>query len=205
MEYLVREIHITDYQDIYLLNREFNPNLSSFTEEKVKEKIGIITRETTDKIFVFELNNEIVGYIHGSRHELLFADPLINVLGFVVKERYRNQGIGSKLMDYLEHWAREEGYSGIKCCPIRVASKHIDSTTKEATNLRRIKKILLSLLISAKWKTKQQDNKEPCVFAWLFIVILDSKLNNKLSLYAFEKGPHRLDFVVRNIHRSITT
>lgn len=114
MEYLVREVRITDYQDIYLLNQDFNSNLSFFTEEKVKEKIEIIIRETKDKIFVFELNNEIVGYIHGSRHELLFADSLINVLGFVVKERYRNQGIGSKLMDYLEHWAREEGYSGIK-------------------------------------------------------------------------------------------
>ncbi|TDL69344.1 GNAT family N-acetyltransferase [Paenibacillus amylolyticus] len=114
MEYLVREIHITDYQDICLLNRDFNSDLSYFSEEKVKEKIEIITRETKDKIFVFELHGEIVGYIHGSRYELLFADPLINVLGFVVKEGYRNQGIGSKLMDYLEHWARGESYSGIK-------------------------------------------------------------------------------------------
>ncbi|WP_342771436.1 GNAT family N-acetyltransferase [Paenibacillus sambharensis] len=114
MEYRIREIRITDYLDIYLLNREFNPNLAHFPEEKVKEKIQTITQETTDKIFVFELNNEVVGYIHGSRYELLFADSMINVLGFVVKEHYRNQGIGSKLMDCLEHWAWEEGYSGIK-------------------------------------------------------------------------------------------
>lgn len=114
MDYLVREISMTDYPDIYLLNQDFNPNFSSFSEEKVKEKIALIIRETKDKIFVFELNNEVVGYIHGSPFELLFADPLINVLGFVVKERYRNQGIGNKLMDCLEHWARKEGYSGIK-------------------------------------------------------------------------------------------
>ena len=40
----VREIRVTDYQDIYLLNQDFNPNLYLFSEEKVKEKIEIIIK-----------------------------------------------------------------------------------------------------------------------------------------------------------------
>ncbi len=35
----VREIRVSDYHDIYLLNQDFNPNLYLFPEEKVKEKI----------------------------------------------------------------------------------------------------------------------------------------------------------------------
>ncbi|OPA77389.1 N-acetyltransferase [Paenibacillus selenitireducens] len=110
----VREIRVTDYHDIFLLNQDFNPNLSLFSEEKVKEKIEIITKETKDIVFVCEENNEVIGYIHGSPYELLFSDSLVNVLGFVVKDKYRNQGVGSMLIERLELWGRNNGFSGIK-------------------------------------------------------------------------------------------
>ncbi|NOU98799.1 GNAT family N-acetyltransferase [Paenibacillus planticolens] len=110
----IREIRVTDYLDIYLLNQDFNPNLSLFSEEKVKEKIEIITKKTKDIIYVYEQHNEVIGYIHGSPYELLFSDSLVNVLGFVVKKEYRNQGLGSLLIESLEQWAMNNGYSGIK-------------------------------------------------------------------------------------------
>ncbi|MEC0225820.1 GNAT family N-acetyltransferase [Paenibacillus alba] len=110
----VREIRVTDYHDIYLLNQEFNSNLTLFSEEKVKEKIEIIIKKTKDIIFVYEQNNEVIGYIHGSPYELLFSDSLVNVLGFVVKEKYRNQGLGSILIECLEQWGKNNGFSGIK-------------------------------------------------------------------------------------------
>ncbi|MGW9530754.1 GNAT family N-acetyltransferase [Paenibacillus terrae] len=110
----VREIRVTDYHDIYLLNQDFNPNLYLFSEEKVKEKIEIITKKTKDMIFVCEGNNEVIGYIHGSPYELLFSDSLVKLLGFVVKEKYRNQGVGSMLIERLEQWGKRHGFSGIK-------------------------------------------------------------------------------------------
>ena len=110
----VREIRVTDYHDIYLLNQDFNPNLYLFSEEKVKEKIENIIKKTKDIIFVYEQNNEVIGYIHGSPYELLFSDSLVNVLGFVVKEKYRNQGVGSMLIERLEQWGKNSGFSGIK-------------------------------------------------------------------------------------------
>ncbi|NOU91930.1 GNAT family N-acetyltransferase [Paenibacillus sp. LMG 31456] len=110
----VREIRETDYHDIYLLNQAFNPNLHVFSEERVREKIEIITKKTKDIIFVYEQDTEVIGYIHGSPYELLFSDSLVNVLGFVVKESYRNQGIGGILIDRLEKWGKDSGYSGIK-------------------------------------------------------------------------------------------
>ncbi|GFZ75778.1 N-acetyltransferase [Paenibacillus marchantiophytorum] len=110
----VREIRVTDYHDIYLLNHDFNPNLHVLSKEKIKEKIEIITKKTKDIIFVYEQNNEVIGYIHGSPYELLFSDSLVNVLGFVVKESYRNQGIGSMLIECLEQWGKDNGFSGMK-------------------------------------------------------------------------------------------
>lgn len=110
----VREIQTNDYHDIYLLNQDFNPNLGLFSEERVKEKIEIIRNRTQDIIFVYEHNDEVIGYIHGNPYELLFSDSLINILGFVVKEGFRNLGIGSRLIDRLEEWAKDNGYAGIK-------------------------------------------------------------------------------------------
>ncbi|GMX67023.1 hypothetical protein Elgi_62960 [Paenibacillus elgii] len=45
---------------------------------------------------------------------MLFSDSLLNVLGFVVKEQYRNQGVGGMLIQSLEDWAETNGFSGIK-------------------------------------------------------------------------------------------
>jgi len=110
----VRLIKLTDYNDIYLLIQEFNPKLSLFSAEKIKERIEFIMENTKDIILVCEQNNEVVGYIHGSPFELLFTDSLINILGFVVKEKYRNNGVGSRLIESLEGWAKNNGFSGIK-------------------------------------------------------------------------------------------
>ncbi|RUT31950.1 N-acetyltransferase [Paenibacillus zeisoli] len=110
----IREIRVADRHDIYELNQIFNPNLAAFSEEKVKEKIEKIIKNTKDIIFVCEEKNEVIGYIHGSPYELLFAEPLVNVLGFVVREKNRNQGIGGMLMEHLEQWACHNRYSGIK-------------------------------------------------------------------------------------------
>ncbi|MEY9095166.1 GNAT family N-acetyltransferase [Paenibacillus sp. RC84] len=110
----VREIRLSDYPAIYLLNQDFNPKLHSFSEQKVKEKIEIITKKTNDIIFVCEQDEEVIGYIHGSPYELLFSDSLVNVLGFVVKETFRNQGAGHMLIESLEAWGKTNGFCGIK-------------------------------------------------------------------------------------------
>ena len=114
MDINVREIRISDYTDICLLNQEFKPKLNQFSAERVKERIDYILKNTKDIIFVSEHMDEVIGYIHGSPYELLFSNSLINVLGFVVKEKYRNSGVGSMLIGRLESWARENGFSGIK-------------------------------------------------------------------------------------------
>jgi predicted N-acetyltransferase YhbS len=107
----IRKIKITDYNDMYLLNQELG---YSYPIEKVKERIIYITKGTKDIILVAEKDNEVIGYIHGSSYELLYSDSLINILGFVVKEKFRNSGVGNMLISNLEYWAKENGYSGIR-------------------------------------------------------------------------------------------
>ncbi|WP_127529596.1 GNAT family N-acetyltransferase [Paenibacillus kobensis] len=111
---LVRRVEVKDYVHVFLLNKEFNPQLEQYSETRVKEKLETIIRKDIDRVFVYEQDNEVLGYIHGSPYELLFSESLINVLGFVVSESHRNQGIGSSLISHLEEWGRNHGYSGMK-------------------------------------------------------------------------------------------
>lgn len=107
----VREIEITDYHDIHILSKELGHFCSI---EKVKDRITYITKNTKDIILVAQQNNEVIGFIHGSPYELLYSDSIINILAFVVKEEYRNIGVGSVLLKSLEDWAKEKGYFGIR-------------------------------------------------------------------------------------------
>ncbi|MBS6500032.1 MAG: GNAT family N-acetyltransferase [Clostridium sp.] len=107
----IRKVSISDYKDIYLLNKELG---YLYEEEKVREKIKYIIENEKDIILVAYIDNNIVGYIHGSEYELLYSDSLINILGFVVKESYRKNGIGTALINKLEGIAREKKYSGIR-------------------------------------------------------------------------------------------
>lgn len=107
----IREINVTDYKDIYLLNEELG---YVYSVEKVKERINYILTNTKDIILVAERNDEIIGYIHGSPYELLYSDSLINILGFVVKEKHRNCGVGNLLIRKLEQWAKGQGFHGIR-------------------------------------------------------------------------------------------
>ncbi|MCR1952629.1 MULTISPECIES: GNAT family N-acetyltransferase [Clostridium] len=107
----IRTISISDYRDIYLLNKELG---YLYPEERVREKIKYIIENKKDIILVAYIDNNIIGYIHGSEYELLYSDSLINILGFVVRESYRKNGVGKALIDKLEEVARENKYSGIR-------------------------------------------------------------------------------------------
>jgi predicted N-acetyltransferase YhbS len=108
---MIREIRPEDYYDICLLNKELGYD---YPLEKVKVRIEHIQKNTKDIIFVAQRENEVIGYIHGSPYELLYSDSLINILGFVVKERYRSKGVGSLLIQHLEDRAKENGFRGIR-------------------------------------------------------------------------------------------
>ncbi len=61
---------------------------------------------TNDIILVADINGEVVGYIHASPYELMFSEPILNIVGFVVNEKQRGNGIGYRLITELEKMAR---------------------------------------------------------------------------------------------------
>jgi predicted N-acetyltransferase YhbS len=107
----VRLVMESDFQDICLLSKELGYECD---EQKVKKRIKYILKNTKDIIFIAEQGDEVIGYIHGSPYELLFADSLVNILGLVVNAQHRKLGVGGRLIEKLEGFAKENGFSGIR-------------------------------------------------------------------------------------------
>lgn len=110
-EIIIREIQLEDYKNISYLNEQLG---YKYPVERSKYRISKILNETKDKVFVGIIKDRIVGYIHISPYELLYYDSVVNVLGLVVDKEYRRRGIGKRLIEFAEVWAKENRYNGMR-------------------------------------------------------------------------------------------
>lgn len=58
-------------------------------------------------MFVAEVDDQVVGYIHIERYSLLYFEDMGNILGLAIAKNYRKQGYGKELMKKAENWACE--------------------------------------------------------------------------------------------------
>jgi len=63
-------------------------------------------------VFVAE-TTEPVGWIHAAEHELLEVALHCEIWGLVVADGQRGKGIGRRLVDAVEQWARERGLAEV--------------------------------------------------------------------------------------------
>jgi GNAT superfamily N-acetyltransferase len=61
------------------------------------------------RVLVAVVERAVVGWIHVSRMPTLLLDDSAEILGFVVDQHWRGQGIGSTLLRAAEKWAISEG------------------------------------------------------------------------------------------------
>lgn len=62
-----------------------------------------------EAVFVAQVEQEVVGYIHAEKYNTLYFESMVNLLGLAVLADYRRQGIGKTLLSQAESWAREQG------------------------------------------------------------------------------------------------
>jgi N-acetylglutamate synthase-like GNAT family acetyltransferase len=60
-------------------------------------------------VFVAEINGEVVGWIHGAAQPNLVADRTGEICGLVVADGKRIGGVGRRLVEEVEKWARGRG------------------------------------------------------------------------------------------------
>ncbi|MCA9255021.1 MAG: GNAT family N-acetyltransferase [Phycisphaerales bacterium] len=83
--------------------------------ESLAMRFSEIDASGADAVFVREnAMGEVVGWIHVSRRTLLESGPFAEIVGLVVDESVRGQGVGAALVRQAEAWAAEHGLTDIR-------------------------------------------------------------------------------------------
>ena len=113
-KYIIRKVRLDDADDIYYINKT---SLGyDYDSDKQKIKIQNVIKDESQVIFVAEIGNKAVGYIHLVNYDVIYADNYKNCLGLAVDNNYKRMGIGSALLNKGELWAKENGAAGIRLC-----------------------------------------------------------------------------------------
>lgn len=85
-----------------------------YPEALTRWKLERLLADGRNGIFVAEAEGRVVGYVHLVDYDVLYADPMKNVMGIAVDPEFRRQGIGSVLLKAGERWALENGAAGVR-------------------------------------------------------------------------------------------
>ncbi len=108
---VIRPAGEKDSRSIFELNKINFTNDLTFAQ--ASERIKKVLSRPSDRIFVAERGDKILGYVHVSDFELTFNRPLKSIVSIAVDDNCKRTGVGSLLMLAAEDWARESGCIGL--------------------------------------------------------------------------------------------
>jgi len=87
------------------------------TPADAKERLARILARPDQQLFIADDDGRPVAWLHAIKAEYLEADPFVMIAGLVVDRTCRNRGIGHRLMEKAEQWAKEQ-----QCSLVRLSS-----------------------------------------------------------------------------------
>lgn len=128
MELIIREATPFDYESLCELFDEADKLHRDQLSERFQEPKGPardkafildLLADQTVEVFVVERDEKLLGLVQvavkDSPPMSIFVPRCYAVVDtLVVKENFRQQGIGQKLMDKVHHWARSKGASDVE-------------------------------------------------------------------------------------------
>ena len=79
---IIREFKIGDSEAIYQLNK--SEMKYDYPLEETVENLKKINKSKSDKIFVAEIDGNVIGYVHASNYQCIYSKPMKNILGIAV-------------------------------------------------------------------------------------------------------------------------
>ncbi|WP_040411408.1 GNAT family N-acetyltransferase [Desulfosporosinus sp. OT] len=106
----IREACIRDVRSI----KELSEQLGYFvTHEETRSYLNDLRQDNQHVIYVAEMNNEVVGWVHVSLYKTLVSEKRANISGLVVDRNSQRRGVGKELMRSAEEWAKNWGCHGV--------------------------------------------------------------------------------------------
>ena len=103
----IRRAHSSDASRLAALSGELGYPAGV---QEITDRLARLSDRDTDVIFVATTAaDEVLGWLHGAEQELLESGRRCEILGLVVGEGARGQGVGRRLVEAVEAWARGRG------------------------------------------------------------------------------------------------
>ena len=78
-DFIIRQAEITDAEDIYYINKT---SLGyDYDLDKQRKNLKSVLNDKTQVIFVADIDNKVVGYIHLTSYDVIYTDTYKNCLG----------------------------------------------------------------------------------------------------------------------------
>lgn len=107
-------IRKADIHDSFVICKISSEDLGYKCDENLVLKRLTELAHTREIVFVAEVDDTVVGYIHAEIYNTLYCESLVNILGLAVSLDYRRQGIGKALLKSAEIWVKELGISKVR-------------------------------------------------------------------------------------------
>lgn len=108
---MIRQANPEDYEIIHKLSeKELGYPCD---KELVHQRLSNIDL-ARECVFVSEIDNQVVGFIHVEKYETLYIPAMANILGIAVAGSYQRQGIGKALLSEAEKWAVKNHLSAMR-------------------------------------------------------------------------------------------
>ena len=85
------------------------PCFATFVAERLEQ-----VDAQQEVVFVAEVDDRVVGYLHAQIYRTLYMDAMVNLLGLAVLEAMQKKGIGRALLEHAERWTMEHGIFWIR-------------------------------------------------------------------------------------------
>ena len=112
---MIREIDISDAEEIQKICKialGYDVDIST-----VKNQINKLSCDNKHHIIaVYEDDNiqKAIGFVHAQVYESVYSDTGLNILGLAVDPKFQGNGVGKKLMYYIEKYALDNNMDFIR-------------------------------------------------------------------------------------------
>src|SRR5688572_25437553 len=83
-------------------------------EDELGERLEALKRHPGQQLLLWEEDDEVVGWAHVSECLGINHPPRAEITAMVVDEKWRSRGVGGKLVNAVEAWAKARGLSQLR-------------------------------------------------------------------------------------------
>ena len=112
---MIREINISDSEAIQKICKTalgYDVDISTVSNQI--NKLSCDNKNHILAVYEDENTKKVIGFIHAQVYESVYSDTGLNILGLAVDPDFRGNGVGKKLIGYIEKYAMDNGISFIR-------------------------------------------------------------------------------------------